>query len=89
MTDDTRPKKRRKRFMVYIDEDVYERALKRARGNKNFLRAVLRAFMRVWGSGEYPDPPIEVIELESQRAKGGGRKPWKHKNPEPPPDGDE
>ena len=89
MTDNERPNKRTKRLEVFIDEEVYEQALKRAHGDKKLLRSILRAWMRVWGEGEYPDPPIDVIELESQRAKGGGRKPWKSKKTKPPQDSDE
>jgi hypothetical protein len=53
--------------------------LKRAKGDSGTLRAILRALSIAWGSGEYPDPPAELVEQEKRRARGGGRKKKKKK----------
>ena len=78
MTDKKRPKKRKSRISIRLDDELYEQALSKAGGDKNRLLAIVRALLRVWSSGEYPELPDDVIEQELKRAAGGGRK---HKPP--------
>lgn len=78
MTDNERPKKRKLRLEVRLDSELYEQALSKAGGDRSRLLAIVRALLRVWSSGEYPELPDDVIEQELKRAAGGGRK---HKPP--------
>lgn len=80
MTDNKRPEKRKARVEIWLDNELYEQALIKAGGSRKRLRAILRAFLRVWGSDEYPDLPDDVIEQELKRATGGGR----HRKRKPP-----
>lgn len=83
MTDNERPKKRDLRLGIRLDSELYEQAISKAGGDRNRLIAIVRALLRVWSSGEYPDLPDDVIEQELKRAKGGGRK---YKTPPPATD---
>lgn len=74
MTDNERPKKRKLRLEVRLDSELYEQAINKAGGDRNRLLAIVRALLRVWSSGEYPELPDDVIEQELRRAAGGGRK---------------
>ena len=68
-----RPPKKDRNFSVPIDSDLEKRAVKKA-GSSSALRRVLRAFLFLWVEGEYPDPPNDVIEQTSRRAKKTPRK---------------
>ena len=68
-----RPPKKDRNFSVPIDRDLEQRAVKKA-GSSSALRRVLRAFLFLWVEGEYPDPPNDVIEQTSRRAKKTPRK---------------
>ena len=68
-----RPPKKDRNFSVPIDSDLEKRAIKKA-GSSSGLRRVLRAFLFLWVEGEHPDPPADVIEQTSRRAKKTPRK---------------
>lgn len=68
-----RPPKKNRNFSVPIDEDLEKRAIKKA-GSVGALRKIMRAIFFLWVEGEYPDPPADVIEQTSRRAKKTPRK---------------
>jgi len=78
-TSTSRPKPRRKRVEVNLDDETYQEALGKAGGDPSRLRAIIRSLIRVWASGEYHDPPDVMVDQEMKRARGGGRKKQKPK----------
>ena len=67
-----RPKPRDQTFTFRDDPEVFAEAEARAKKEGRSLRAVLRAFLAVWGMGEYPSPP--VMPEEDVRAAKRSRK---------------
>jgi len=72
----SRPKKTR-RVQFTVDEDTYQKALKKAKSKKR-MNALMRAWMRMFGDDDKYDhaidPPDEIVNEEIERAPGGGRK---------------
>ncbi len=72
--DDERPDYRAERFTVPMSSEDYEAAVKKA-GSPSRLRALVRAFLRLWSSDEIPEVvPDDLINFEMRRAQKVPRK---------------
>jgi hypothetical protein len=75
--DKDRPPRRNKRIDVPVDEELYNRA-KRKAGSLSRLRAAVRAFLDLWSDNELRQGlPEEEIERQEVRAKKRKLKPKK------------
>jgi hypothetical protein len=73
-TKSDRPKPRDKTFTFRDDPEVFAEAEARAEKEGRSLRDVLRAFLAVWGMGEYPSPPVMPGEGSNVRAAKRSKK---------------
>ncbi len=71
--DEERPPHKDDQLNVPMDAGLHDRARKKAGGDSR-LRAIIRAFLDLWSSGEYPDLPDDVIEKHQRRAQKIPRK---------------
>jgi len=66
--NEPRPAKRKARLDVPVDANTLDRARKKA-GSTKRLRAIVRAFLDLWGDNEMPGPPEEAIQEQERRAQ--------------------